>query len=473
MRILLVEDDADFAAEVEREARSIPGCEVIWSASRDTALERIERGDDLCLVILDRRIPTADGVLDDHAEHGWEVFQTIRTQMGGTPVWFLTATEDPDFAADIANGYARQEDLNGRRQPEAMYRVFWKRRIIDCMRELGQFAEQHQALERIAIRPTDLSLDAAETRIIQMFGRRHRGVSADVRSLNGGFSTSRVLRIDVKAVDGRTLITTAAKVSTLSKTADEAERYRSDISRLSAGGFPQLTEKIEAGAGNVGGIFYGIVGETVESLFDRIVGNADVEGVPQQLRGIMAPWYGAKRLVSTQVAQIRRRFVGDTALPRVQQSLGDISLGGVEECSVRAAECCQHGDLHCANVMFDSRGQPMLIDFGDTGPSFSAVDAVTLELSTVFHSQHARLPAGWPSVEDVLNWIDVERFVRDCSFAGFITACRTWATAEAGSADEVVAAAYGYGVRQLKYTDTDKDLAGALVRCCVGHFLLR
>ena len=473
MKVLLVEDDPDFAAEVEREVRSMPGGELIWSASRDDALAQIGLNTDFRLVILDRRIPTADGVLDDHFEHGWRVFQEIQERLRGTPVWFLTGTSDADFAAEIVNDYARQADVNGRQQAEAMYRVFWKRRLNECMRALREFAEQHQELERIAINQlVELSLHDGELRTLKLFGRRHHGASVDVTSLNGGLSNSRVLRIAVKAADGRTLITTAAKVSSLSETAAEAERYRTEISRLRPGGFPQLTEKIEAGAGNTGGIFYGMVGDTVESLFDRIVArHADLARTPIDLRSTMQPWYRAKRSMRVQVSQVRRWFVGDTRRPLIQQHLGGIDVAAVEQTWIEAAECCQHGDLHCANVVFDERGEPMLIDFGDTRQSFACADPVALELSTVFHSQRTRLPIGWPTVENLRHWTNVERFAEGCSFAEFITSCRAWATAEAGSADEVVAVAYGYALRQLKYEDTDKELARELVQCCIRHFL--
>ena len=215
-----------------------------------------------------------------------------------------------------------------------------------------------------------------------------------------------------------------------------------------------------------------MVGETVASLFDRIVANyVDLARIPTDLRDIMQPWYDAKRVVRVQVSQVRRKFVGDTALPRIQLNLSSIDIAAIEQRWIQAAECCQHGDLHCANVVFDGRGQPMLIDFGDTGLSFASVDPVALELSTVFHSQHTRLPTGWPTVENLREWTNLERFVQGCSFAEFISSCRAWATAEAGSMDEVVAVAYGYALRQLKYDDTDKDLATALVQCCIDHFL--
>ena len=115
----------------------------------------------------------------------------------------------------------------------------------------------------------------------------------------------------------------------------------------------------------------------------------------------------------------------------------------------------------------------MLIDFGDTGPSVVAIDPVTLELSTIFHTQRSMLPLDWPTEENMKEWFDVDRFIQGCSFGLFIKACREWALAEAASAEEVVAVAYGYAVRQLKYGDTDKVRARALIRACIDRLKAR
>jgi hypothetical protein len=86
----------------------------------------------------------------------------------------------------------------------------------------------------------------------------------------------------------------------------------------------------------------------------------------------------------------------------------------------------------------------MLIDFGDTGSSFASVDPVTLELSTVFHLQASRLPAGWPTEALLSQWSDVESYVMGCAFPYFIRACREWAIGVAGSPQEIAAVAYSY-----------------------------
>lgn len=471
MRVLLIEDKTEFARTVEQAVHAIPDCELVWVASRDSALTALA-AESFDLVLLDRRIPSADGVLDDHTDHGWRIFQYVRDELPGTPVWFLTASEDADFAAEINNGFGKIEDVHGRRQPEQMYLVCWKRSIADCVRRIRDFADHRATLERIAIYspPGSPILSTDEYRILKIFGRRRNGSTVSSTVLGGGLSTSRVLKVSVKEANGKVLVTAVAKVAPLTVIREEADRYQNDITRLAPGGFPQVTERIEVGAGNVGGLFYGMVGADVESLFQRLaVSHSEVATIPTTLRALEAAWYQGKQVASVRVAQIRRRFIGDAQMPGIANELAGIDITAIEAQTVSVASCCQHGDLHCANVVFDQTGRPMLIDFGDTGPSVAAIDPVTLELSTIFHTQHSVLPGGWPMEVNMNEWVEVDRFIQGCAFGPFIRACREWALAEAGSPEEVVAVAYGYALRQLKYGDTDKVLARALIRACIAR----
>jgi len=470
MRLLLVEDKADFAGDIERAIRTIPGCELVWTASRDSALAKLS-SEQFDLVLLDRRIPSADRVLDDHQDHGWRVFQYVKEHLPGTPVWFLTATEDTDFATDMNNDHGRSADIHGRGQSEQMYLVCWKRKVAECINRVREFALQRAELDRIAldVEADTPPLNAAESSVVRMFGRRYQGARVEVKPLNGGLSRSRVLRTVAKNASDGPLITAAAKIAPLTDIHDEGQRYRDDVTRLAPGGFPPLSLTIDVGAGNHGGLFYGMVGDTLESLFQRIAaGHAELASVPAEIRAIERRWYQAKRVQNVQVGQIRRKLIGDAALHDVLAHLDSIDIARVEAISVRAGHCSQHGDLHCANVLFAERGQAMLIDFGDVGASFSALDPVTLELSTLFHSQHTTLGSDWPTVEHIDRWVDHARFVEGCSFASFITGCRQWARAEAASPEEVIAIAYAYAVRQLKYKDTNKDWARALIRACIS-----
>lgn len=465
MRLLLVEDNADFAAELER-ALSYR-CAVTWVRSRQSAITAVEN-DNFDLVILDRRIPSDDDVLDDHQDHGWVVFQHMLSRRPGTPVWFLTGAEDADFATDVNNNYAKREDLFGRMQPEQMYRVFWKKRITDCVREVHAVASKCAELERISV-SGDADLSWPACRILRMFARLYDGVAIAVTPLSGGLSDSRVFKVDVRNASGGSIVIAVAKVASLGAIADEHTRYYNHIVRLSPGGFPQITRALNAGAGDIGGLFYGLVGD-VQSLFERIAQCcADMEDVPRRLQRVEEPWYRAKQLDEMSVGDIRRHLISDTKLFQVRDQLRDIDLTEVEAKRVRVAKCSQHGDLHCANVLFASGGDPMLIDFGDAGPSLAALDPVTLELSTVFHSQHITLDCSWPTPDEMSRWVTVERYIGNCAYGSFIAACRGWAMDVAGSQEELVAIAYAYGLRQLKYYDTDKDLARALITACIDH----
>lgn len=469
MRLLLVEDNAEFATSIERAIRAIPDCELVWAASRESALAVLGAGR-FDLVLLDRRIPTEDGALDDHQEHGWRIFQHVKEEFPGTPVWFLTGTEDSDWAAEMLNDHARTADLHGQAQPEQMYRVWWKKRVPECIGRVRAFAAERTALDRIAINVLGdmIPLDAGEATIIQMFGRRYQGIAVDVSALGGGLSGSRVVKAVAKNASHGPLMTAVAKVARLTGIEDEGKRYRDDVTRLAPGGFPPLSLTVDVGVGNQGGLFYGMVGDNLESLFERLAANhAGIDLVPAEIRSIEKRWYQARRAQDVQVGQIRRKFIGDAALHDFRTHLAGIDIGPIESTNVRVGYCCQHGDLHCANVLFADRGQAMLIDFGDVGESYSAVDPVTLELSTLFHKQRSMLGDGWPTVEHIDSWADVDRFTAGCAFAQFIRGCRQWAVAEAGSANEVVAIAYAFAVRQLKYEDTNKEWARALIRCCV------
>lgn len=469
MRILLVEDKPDFAETIDKALRAVDGCDVVWKKSKATALAALA-DEPFDVVLLDRRIPSEDGVLDDDPSHGWDVFQTVRERLPGTSVWFVTATEDADFSADVLNEFGRNGDIHSCGRDDTVYRVFWKRRMTDCVAAAKTFRADVLRTEAINLSKVGepVNLKPEEERLLKLFGRRHGGVSVEAKPLSGGLSGARVLRVTVRNAAGQDIVTSIAKVGAFEDIGLERTRYYGEIARLMPGSTPQLTGDITLGASGHAGIFYGVVGSEVSDLFAKLSADPDsCAGVPSQLRTAQTHWLAARAGKRVRVGAIRRLLISDVALANVESELHGINTAKVELLEIDAAFCVQHGDLHCANVLFDDRGLPMLIDYPGTGRTLASLDPIVLELSTIFH-KHATDRQGWPSEAQALDWQDVNAFSAGAPFEAYLTACRDWAVAVAGSDQEVLAVGYAYALRQLKYEDTDKVLARAIVQGCIA-----
>ena len=466
MRILLVEDKPDFAEEIDGALRKIDGCDVIWKQSKVSALAAISE-EPFDVVLLDRRIPSEDGFLDDDASHGWEVFDNIYWQFPGTSVWFLTGTEDSDFAVDLLNEYGRNGDIHACGREDSVYRVFWKRRMTDCIIAARAFRYDLERTEAISLQlvGNQINLRSEEARLLKLFGRKHGGVSVEARQLGGGLSGARVLRVTAFNAAGKRILSSIAKIGNFLEIEEERGRYYGEITRLIPGSTPHFTADITLGASGHAGIFYSIVGTEVTDLFSILDGEPqEAVSVPEKLRAAQVNWLAAREVEQVRVGTVRRRLIGDATLPKIQHELRGIEISMVEHIELNVMHCVQHGDLHCANVLFDDRGLPMLIDYPNTRRAFASLDPVTLELSTIFHKQAAKHE--WPSEEQARNWPDISTFARGAPFEAYLRSCRDWAVSVAGSEEEVWAVGYAYALRQLKYEDTDKRLARAIIQGC-------
>jgi hypothetical protein len=121
-----------------------------------------------------------------------------------------------------------------------------------------------------------------------------------------------------------------------------------------------------------------------------------------------------------------------------------------------------HGDLHGSNVLVSDEGSVTVIDYGDVGDGPASLDAVTLELSVLFHPQSPLGSSGWPSTEQARQWGNIDEYVLGCPAVRFVSECRRWASRVAAGNREISASGYAYLIRQLKYTDTRKELIFAL-----------
>lgn len=474
MRILLVEDKIEFAQTIEKAIRAIDGCEVNWKRSKAGALAALAE-EFFDVVILDRRIPTEDDFLDDHQDHGWAVFQTIAEQQPGTSVWFLTGTVDADFPTDVLNAHGKRGDIHSCGREDPLYQVFWKDKMTDCVAAVRAFRGEVQQTDGIHLVQVGVpvNLRAEEVRLLKLFGRLHQGGRVEVRVLQGGLSGARVFRVSVLNAAGSVKIMSVARIGNFEDIAAERGKYRTEIVKLANGAFPPVTAEVGHGAAGAAGIFYQVVGMEVRSLFDVLTASPPTASqAVDRLRADQATWHGARRVERVRVAAVRRGLIGDVALQLANPHLDGIDLVAVENVELDVARCVQHRDLHCGNVLFDDSGRPMVIDYPETGGAMASLDPIALELSTIFHKD-APQRAGWPSELQAAYWPDLDAFCAGAAYEPFIRSCRGWALGVAASEHEVLAVAYSYALRQLKYDDTDKAIARAIIRACIERLLGR
>lgn len=468
MRILLVEDKIDTAQVIEKAIRAIDGCELSWKRSRAGALAALGE-EHFDVVILDRRIPTEDDFLDDHPDHGWAVFQAIAEQQPGTSVWFLTGTVDPDFPADVLNAHGKRGDIHSCGREDPLYQVFWKDKLSACITSIRSFRAEVEKTDGIHLIQVEsnANLRAEEVRLLKLFGRLHQGARVEVRALQGGLSGARVFRVSVLNAAGAVKIMSVARIGSFQDVAAERSKYQTEIVKLASGGFPPVTAELSHGAAGFAGIFYQVAGNEVRSLFDELLANPDgAAAAADRLRLDQGTWHGARQVETVRVSAVRRGLIGDVELQMQNHHLDGIDRAVVENLEIDVARCVQHCDLHCGNVLFDDSGRPMVIDYPDTGGAFASLDPIALELSTIFH-RDAPDRDGWPTKAQAGQWTDLDAFCTDSAYEPFIRACRTWAQNVAASRQEVLAVAYSYALRQLKYDDTDKTLVRAIVSACI------
>lgn len=105
----------------------------------------------------------------------------------------------------------------------------------------------------------------------------------------------------------------------------------------------------------------------------------------------------------------------------------------------------------------------MLIDFGDAGPGFTSLDPIALELSLVFHPDLAKLGLQKGLMSNLEAWPSVDGFVQDARLRPTVAACRDWAYDVGGGDQSVLASAYAYALRQLKYEDVAPEITIAFL----------
>jgi hypothetical protein len=256
-----------------------------------------------------------------------------------------------------------------------------------------------------------------------------------------------------------------AKIGGWRNIRDERERYRRHVAPLlGAGNFTPEMDVVEAGAASTAGIFYTLAAEYDRSLFSLLRADPDSAArVVGRVQVIEEPWRVGAASVNLRVRQVRQLLLADGETDRI--------VAEFEDREVDIRRCRQHGDLHGLNVLTASGERAVLIDYGEvTDQAPASLDPVILELSLVFHPAAADTRGGWPTLDSARSWDSLDRYLVGCPVPAFVKACRKWAFDVSAGDREVYANVYSFALRQLKYPDTNHELAEAIGRSAIEAF---
>ena len=463
MRILLVENSPNDAGIVTDACDQLQNVEVDHAESLESAVRLIETYHDRYdLAIFDLQIPTSDHALDEHVDHGLSAFVQLGRIAPGT-IRFVWSGKATDEAWEQILNEQNQADPLGVNEQESMVKFFAKEKFRACIQCLTEISESMAALDSIQWSWGVDHQDVGQMtrRVVDIFARRQKGVIVKASAFGDGLSDASVFRLQVKAEDGATTASVVGKVGNVLDVRGELSRFSRHVAAaLSPGAYAPLSDQVLVGADGLGGAFYSLIDPKAKSLFEIAAEDPEMAaGVVRRLAAKLEPWQQGAPQKRVTVADVRRAMLTDDLAEDLSANLS-FDRQALEVKDVFVNEAVIHGDLHGQNVLVDSKGEPILIDYAEVMRAAAALDPVTLELSTILHPK-SPVRGLWQNADPAL-WARPADFFAESPLKPYFLALREWAHKVAACDGEVCAAAYTYCLRQLKYGDVDLVLAESL-----------
>lgn len=465
IRVLAIEDDDRVVGQLREWLDACaPQCEVVVAANRADATAHLSNVEmEFDLVICDLRIPLSPGSIDAREEYGIDVHEVARSELPGVPCIFFTGhADDTDLYDEIARGPS--EDLFGNRTSFPLVQLVRKIDFDRARDYLDRMACEWRATDSIELQMSGgLDLSSFQARVVRIFARRHSGDRVELERL-GGLSGAKTFRARVFDSGGARQATAFGKIGPLAAVMQEERSVgRYGGNHLDPSCIPTVSDRVRAGGGRHGGLFFAMAERFDRSLFDVLaVDEAAAVASLRNLREATRPWCDAAERRAISVGDLRRRRTEDRVIEQYSSTLSPLDWRRLEDEVVEMTFAPQHGDMHGHNVLLDADQRLMLIDFGETGVHPVSLDPVVLEMSLVFHRDRPQLNRDWPDVAGAASWSDLDGYCSGSPFARFVRECRSWA--QESPSNEVGAAILTYvdAIRQLKYPDTQKAVAAAM-----------
>ena len=468
-RALHVEDEIDPRLQF---ARVLDSLSMPWEAVSAESLESATVAlatQEFDLVVCDILIPPVDGSFARAAEHGFAVYDLVRASHPGTPAIFLTGhASDVDAWRPLEN--SPTIDLFGLGQDEGLTRLIQKDHPEKLRDYLSRMTAEMAALAKIDLAtPSGTEILDVDERCLRIIARRRGGARVDITPSRGLSGASSFLAFAFDKQD-RPVIRAFVKTGPLASMEEEEARHHRFVGQLlDSGNYPGIADRVIANARSRGALCYSFAGRYQNDLISLFADDpARFESTVARVREMVAPWGATAQRVSVNLGALRRLRVSDDVVDAYAGNYADL-FARVEERTLDATEVVQHGDLHGLNVLVDSVGTPLLIDFADVGPHIGADDPVNLELSFIFHSQSRE--QGWLDVSTAHGWVDDDMEKSGMRHAVIARVCRGWAREAFEWPVDYLIPTFVHALRQLKYPDTNKEVA-IEIAAAAGNALL-
>jgi CheY-like chemotaxis protein len=436
--------------------------EITYATSRDEAVSILNRGVFFDYITLDLTIPVVLGSFEKDSKNGLAVLGSAKSLCPGTPILILTGTSTIDMISRFLDT-SNNVDI----WSEGISRPTVSHLTKSELAHLAQKVKPH-ILAVLRLSDVELSysfenLPIAHDRLIRILAKKVEALTVYIDVIGGGHSNATVYSLVLNDAFGVELHRCVAKCGSRLDIDADCLNFDTHVVRLEPEATPRKIAHLRYGAGDSCAVFYGFAANYTYSFFSASKNDSVTENIQQSLINILSNWHSKSVQQRKQIKDIRRSLLNDEHFDRL---VATHKITDAEEFESHYLQCNVsyiHGDLHGENVLVSAEKDcSTLIDYGDVQSGCSILDPLTLECSFLFHDKSPF--SDWPSLKALEKWSSVEDYLIDCPYSAEVRFCRKWIKALGVSNRELAACLYSYAIRQLKYSDTDKDKALLLIR---------
>lgn len=450
MRILVVEDDRVLAdALVDRITREIDA--VVTRAESLGEAQRSIEAETFDAAIVDLRIPSEQDAGDASVAFGKAAEATLAGSQPGTLRVFLTASDAGQVVDELSAGGSGDFFLCD--DPFGLVKYFPKTGIdgLDqCVSCLRQHAIRLASLDSVELSGAD-ELNIDSRRALALTVRRVGATQGRVLRQSGLSAATTAL---LECFDGNGNLVGNAFCKSGPPEEIERELRGYDLARfqLPSTNFPMLSEVLDTGIGRTRALVFTQAPSTTTFFAQLDADDSAAATVAGRLSTVLAAWRQTADRSIRKLDQLIADEITDEVAANHAAGLTGLGLHDLDSLEIDLLSYVQHGDLHGANLFVTDALDPFLIDFEQTGIKPGPADAVSLELSVLFHPE-SPLHGAPPSAEQLTAWLSPDAAAAMPGVGPISAACRDWAHGAGHSEAEYAAATLLYCLWILNHTD--------------------